>query len=399
MRIRKSLLLVLALVVVAAVAMSACGGGDNGGSSSGEKVAGVDTAKKTINIAMLGPMSGTCAEYGKSQKRATTAFNELEMPMTAGPYKGYTFAYTFFDGKGDPTEAANIAQQIVMGDFFATVGSSLSLESLAAAPILGRKNIVLYTTFAASSKLTSSGWKNVFMSFPTATIEGAAGADVVVTDLGFKRVVDFYENSPYGQELHQGFKARAEELGATVVGSYTHEAKSDVSFSSPLTEVKGLKPDCIYLAEFYEGAGMIVSQARKLGLDVPFVACSGALDKTMVEMAGGDEAVADVTWTSLYSPESTRPKVQAFVDEYETEYDLTPDDAASLTYDALLEIKTAIEAGVTQREELADMLRDPSLAKVEGITNEAISHDADGNILGSKLLLITYQDGNFTLAQ
>jgi branched-chain amino acid transport system substrate-binding protein len=365
------------------------------------KVAGVDPVKKTINVAVLGPMSGTTAEYGKSQQRATTVFNKLEMPsgMKSGPYAGYTFSYQFFDGKGDPTEAANIAQQIVMGDFFVTVGSSLSLESLAAAPILDRKNIVMYTTFAASGKLTSSGWKNVFMSFPTATIEGAAGADVVVTKLGYKKVVDFYENSPYGQELHAGFEARAKELGATVLSSYTHEAKSDVSFSSPLTEIKGQQPDCIYLAEFYEGAGLIVSQSLKLGLNVPFVACSGALDNSMIDLAGGADAVKNVTWTSLYSPESAKPKVQAFVKEYQAQYNLTPDDASSLTYDALLDIMTAIEAGAAKREDLAAKLHDPSLPKPEGITNPAISHDANGNIQGSELLLINYKDGKFALAQ
>ena len=376
-------------------------GGATTTAGAAAKVAGVDPVKKTINIAVLGPMSGINAEYGNSQKRATTVFNKLEMPsgMASGPYAGYTFTYQFFDGKGDPTEAANIAQQIVMGDFFATVGSSLSLESLAAAPILDRKNIVMYTTFAASGKLTSSGWKNVFMSFPTATIEGAAGADVVVTKLGYKNVVDFYENSPYGQELHAGFEARVKELGGTVLSSYTHEAKSDVSFSSPLTEIKGKKPDAIYLAEFYEGAGLIVSQALKMGLDLPFVACSGALDKTMIDMAGGAANVKNVTWTSLYSPESTRPKVQAFVKEYQAQYNLTPDDASSLTYDALLDIMTAIEAGASQREKLADKLHDASLPKPEGITNPAISHDANGNIQGSQLLIIKYVNGKFGLAQ
>ena len=95
-------------------------GGATTTAGAAAKVAGVDPVKKTINIAVLGPMSGINAEYGNSQKRATTVFNKLEMPsgMASGPYAGYTFTYQFFDGKGDPTEAANIAQQIVMGDFF-----------------------------------------------------------------------------------------------------------------------------------------------------------------------------------------------------------------------------------------------------------------------------------------
>jgi branched-chain amino acid transport system substrate-binding protein len=360
---------------------------------------GVDTAKKEIKIAVLGPMTGGSAEYGKSQERGAKTFTKLELPLAAGAYKDYTFSYEFFDGKADPKEAANIAQQIVMGNYYAVVGSSLSLESLAAAPILDRKSITIYTTFSASSKLTSSGWKNVVMSFPIAQQEGAAGADIVITKMGKKKVVEFYENSPYGQGLHEGFVARVKELGGEVIKSYTNDAKADVDFSAPITEIKGLTPDAIFLSETYEPAGVIMGQLRKAGVEVPIAACSGALDKTAVEMAGGEAAVTNVQWLSLFSPESSRPKVQAFVKEYEAENAaLVPDDAAALTYDSLVGIKTALENGVVAREDLAAKLRGGSLPAPEGITNPAIKHDATGNIVGSQLIIIIYKNGKFQLA-
>jgi len=359
---------------------------------------GVDTEKKIIHIALLGPMSGNSAEYGKSQERGSKTFEKLEMPIAAGPFQGYSFDYQVFDGRADPKEAANIAQQIVMGDYYAVVGSSLSLEALAAAPILDRENITIHTTFAASSKLTSSGWNNTVMAFPMAEVEGAAGADIVITKMGKKRVVEFYENSPYGQGLHAGFVARVKELGGEVIKSYTNDAKADVDFSAALTEIKDLGADAIFLSETYEPAGVIMAQVVKMGIDLPIAACSGALDKTAVEMAGGESAVAKVQWLSLFSPESTRPKVQAFVREYQAENGFVPDDAAALTYDALLGVKAALENGVVARKDLAAMLRSDKLQPYEGITNPAIKHDATGNIIGSQLLIVIYKDGKFQLA-
>lgn len=402
------------VVIALAAALVGCGGSDEtittvapagdgavttATSGTAAPVVGVDTANKVIKIALLGPLSGQSAEYGKSQERGAKTFTTLEMPLTAGPFAGYTFQIESFDGKADPKEAANIAQKIVIGDYFAVVGSSLSLEALAAAPILDRANIPLYTTFASSPKLTSSGWNNVVMSFPVAPKEGAAGADIVITDLGKKKVVEFYENSPYGQGLHEGFVPRVQELGGEVLKSYTNDAKADVDFSAPLTEIKNMGAEAIVLNETYEAAGVIMGQARKMGIDLPIVACSGALDQTAVEMAGGEAALGDVRWLSLFSPESTRPKVQAFVTEYGKENNgMVPDDAAALTYDALVGIKAALEQGVATREELAAKLRSGKMTAPEGITNPAISHDEVGNILDSKLLIIIYKDGKFQLA-
>lgn len=363
------------------------------------QVKGVNAKDKTINIALLGPLSGTYAEFGKSQEKGAEVFNLIENGMSKGPLKGYTFKYTAFDGKGDPKEAANIAQKVVIGDYFAVVGSSLSLEALAAAPILDRDKVVLYTTFAASSKLTGSGWTHVFMSFPVAQKEGSAGADVLVKKYGWKKVVEFYENTPYGQGLHEGFVARVKELGGEVLQSFTHDPKADVVFSSPLTTAKGLNPQAIFLAENYESSGIIIAQALKMGLNVPFVAVSGALNDTCVKMAGGEKAVENVMWLSLFSPFAARPKVKKFVETYQQKYGAVPDDPAALTYDALLGIKAAIELGAGSRDKLASFLHSKSWVPPEGITNKAIKHDDNGNILGSELLVIKYKNGNFALVE
>ncbi len=319
--------------------------------------------------------------------------------MNKGPLKGYSFKYTAFDGKGDPKEAANIAQKVVMGDYFAVVGSSLSLEALAAAPILDRDKVVLYTTFAASSKLTSSGWTNVFMSFPIAQKEGSAGADVLVKKYGWKKVIEFYENTPYGQGLHEGFVARVKELGGEVLQSFTHDPKADVVFSSPLTTAKGLNPQAIFLAENYESAGIIIAQALKMGLNVSFVAVSGALNDTCVKMAGGEKAVENVMWLSLFSPFAARQKVKKFVETYQQKYGAIPDDPAALTYDALLGIKAAVELGADSRDKLSGFLHSKSWVPPEGITNKTIKYDDNGNILGSELLVIKFKNGKFALAE
>jgi len=188
-------------------------------------------------------------------------------------------------------------------------------------------------------------------------------------------------------------------LGGETLKSYTNDAKADVDFSAQLTEIKNMGAEAIVLNETYEAAGLIMGQARKMGIDLPIVACSGAYGDTAVEMAGGEDVLGEVYWLSLYSPDSSRPKVQTFAEEYAAENDgMVPDDAAALTYDALIGIKAALEQGVTTREELAAKLRSGTMTAPEGVTNPAISHDAEGNILDSKLLKIIFKDGKFQLA-
>ena len=62
----------------------------------------------------------------------------------------------------------------------------------------------------------------------------------------------------------------------------------DTDFRATLTRIKAAKPDFVFLPGYYEEAGLIIKQARELGIDVPFMGGDGWDSPTLVEIAGAE---------------------------------------------------------------------------------------------------------------
>ena len=60
----------------------------------------------------------------------------------------------------------------------------------------------------------------------------------------------------------------------------------DTDFRATLTRIKAAKPDFVLIPGYYEEVGLIVKQAREIGIDVPFMGGDGWDSPTLVEIAG-----------------------------------------------------------------------------------------------------------------
>ena len=74
-------------------------------------------------------------------------------------------------------------------------------------------------------------------------------------------------SSDYSKGIANAFKEQFEANGGKVVAQEAYVAK-DTDFRSTLTRIKAAKPDFIFLPGYYEEVGLIIKQARELGIDV-----------------------------------------------------------------------------------------------------------------------------------
>ena len=89
--------------------------------------------------------------------------------------------------------------------------------------------------------------------------------------------------------------------------------------------------------------GLIVKQARDLGIDVPLMGADGWDSPKLVELAGAD-ALNKTYITNHYSAEDPDKKIQDFVAAFKKEYsDKSPDAFNALGYDSVYFLKDAIE--------------------------------------------------------
>ena len=80
-----------------------------------------------------------------------------------------------------------------------------------------------------------------------------------------------------------------------------------------------MNSDVIYIPGYYNEAGLIIKQARNLGLNQPILGADGFDSPTLVDLAGAS-ALNDVYFTNHYSSLDEDPMVLEFIKTFEARY-------------------------------------------------------------------------------
>jgi len=165
----------------------------------------------------------------------------------------------------------------------------------------------------------------------------------------------------------------------------------DTDFNAQLTAVKSAAPDAIFVPGYYQEAGLIIRQARQLGITVPLFGGDGWEAPELLQIA--KESAEGTYYTTHYSPETQTPEVQNFVKAYKAKYNNeTPDAMAALGYDSALVLVDAIKrAGTTESVKLRDAIA--ATKDFKGVTG---STTIDKNRDATKpSTVITIKNGKF----
>src|SRR5690606_12337173 len=103
----------------------------------------------------------------------------------------------------------------------------------------------------------------------------SAGTAVIIQD----------NSSDYATGLAAAFTAELEMRGGSIAATEGFTA-GDTDFNSILTRLRGETFDVIYLPGYYSEAGLIIKQARDLGIDAPILGADGFDSPTLLELAG-----------------------------------------------------------------------------------------------------------------
>ena len=129
-------------------------------------------------------------------------------------------------------------------------------------------------------------------------------------------------SNDYTKGLAEAFQSAFTTLGGEIVASETY-AFGDQDFNAQLTKIKGVEPDVLFLPDYYSTVGLIMKQARELGLEATFLGGDGWDSPELVPIAG--DAAEGGYFSNHYSPESEDPVAVAFLQAYQAEYGAVPD--------------------------------------------------------------------------
>lgn len=377
-------------------ALAGCGGGSNsGGDQSSKDEGGSKEDSDVIKIGANLELTGNVASYGSSIKQgAELAIEEIN---ANGGISGKKIEFIPVDNKSENSESASAALRLATQEKVdVMIGPATSGNVLAAVQIANQNKIPMITASGTAPNVTENadGSINEYV-FRTCFIDpfqGVIAANFATEELGVKNVAIFADNSSdYAKGLAKSFKEQIEKNGGKVVAEEAYVSK-DTDFKTTLTNIKKANPEFIFIPGYYEEVGLIVKQARELGIDVPLMGADGWDSPKLVELAGA-ENLNNTYITNHYSSEDPDPKIQEFVKAFNEKYGESPNAFHALGYDTVYFIKDAIErAGSLDGEKIKDAL---AATKDIQLVSGKFSVDEKHNAVKSATIL-EYKDGKQT---
>ncbi|MEK9200123.1 ABC transporter substrate-binding protein [Ureibacillus sp. 179-F W5.1 NHS] len=323
-------------------ALAACSSNEQGTSSTG------NSSEENSDVIKIGAnleLSGSVASYGSSiGQGAELAVEEIN---EAGGIDGKKIELVKVDNKSDNAEATNAAVKLATQEkVVAMIAPATSGNVIATTQIANKYKIPTVTASGTAPNVTENedGSINEFV-FRTCFIDpfqGIVAANFATQELGAKNVAIYADNaSDYAKGLAASFKEQIEANGGTVVAEEAYVA-DDTDFNSTLTRIKSANPDFIFIPGYYEEVGLIVKQARELGIEAPLMGADGWDSPTLVELAGS-EALNNTFITNHYSSQDPDETIQGFVKAFEGKNNESPNAFHALGYDTVYFIKDAIE--------------------------------------------------------
>jgi len=347
-------------------------------------------AQEKIKIAIVGPLSGQAANYGKDNERgAQLAIDDLNASQFKVGGKSVKFELISEDDQADPKQGTAVAQKLVDSGVNGVVGHNNSGTTIPAARIYSEAGLPHITPAASNPKLTQLGYKTTFRTIAHDGMIGSALAVFAATKLKLQKVALIDDRTAYGQGLADEFEKTFKSLGGEIVArEFTNDKASD--FSPILTTIKGKKAQAVFFGGLDGQAGSMLRQMAQLGMgQLPFLGgdgvCTGDLPKLGAQAVGknvicgdGGEALMDMKGGP------------GFAKRYKAAYGAEVVVYAPYAYDNVMILANAMRAAGSA--EPAKYLAYVGKTKHEGITGH-IEFDGTGQRKNAAVTLSTYPQG------
>ena len=276
--------------------------------------------KEPIKIGAILPLTGKAAQYGEEIKRGIELAKEDRKDISS--------EIIYEDSKYDTKEGVSIYQKLK------TEGVSLmivtaSTIAVAISPLANQDKVILMATAASTPEYTSPD-DFTFRVTTRAEVEDKELARWAI-DKGYKKIALMYVNNDWGLGHYNSIRPEIEKLGGAVVATESFLAEAN-DFRTNLTKIKAGTPEAVFLLVEAKTAGLILKQARELGLTSQFFGPRTLQSEDLISIAG--KAADGIVYTYPFDPLSEKPIIKEFVKKYQAKYGSLPTSYVAEGYDS-----------------------------------------------------------------
>jgi branched-chain amino acid transport system substrate-binding protein len=349
-------------------------------------------ARSEVVLAAVVAQTGLARDYG------WPALTGMELAVreinAAGGLLGEPLTLVPIDNQSTPIGAKWAGEQAVQLGAHGVVGATWSSLSQSLANVCQRNGVPMITPVSTRPRITRAG-DFIFRVCFTDDFQGRILAGFALGELKAESAaVLVNRNEEYCQTLADFFIQYFVHWGGRLVWDNFYDGVS-VDFSGVLEGIAGANPDLVFVPGYSRDSGLILRQARAMGIDAVFLGGDG-WDGPMERYAG--PALEGSFFSNHWHPGLQTPQNRAFLAAFRKVHGDRPISTfAPLGYDAVTVFADAVRrAGAADRDRIRAALA--ATREFPGVTGP-IRFDTNGDPDGKTASILKRVEGRWQLVR
>src|SRR5438552_11873558 len=345
-------------------------------------------AQAPIRIGASLSLTGTYAKLGKYQHEG---FQLCQKGLNAqGGLLGREVEFVVYGGQSMPRAGVRLYERLLTEDRVDVVmGPYSSPVTEAVANVTEKYKKVMVAPLAATTGIfrKEPRRKYIFMVLSPAEVYFDGLTDIA-TKRGLKTVAVVNEDTLFSKAAAAGAVNLAKKKGMQVVFQEAYP-KGNTDFSGLLTKIKGVNPDVLAAATYFDDAVALTRQMRELNVNPKMhgVTIGGDLPEFYDTLKGNAEYDYGAT---QWEPVLTYPGNKEWFEAYKAEFKHDPSYHSAAGYAGCLVYAEGVKrAGTLDSDKVREALLKLEMRTMFG----DYKVDGDGFQLAHKMALFQWQDG------
>ncbi len=350
---------------------------------------GAGQTDKDIVIGVLVPTSGSEAYYGKDMLQSyQLAVDEIN---AAGGVMGRNLKLYQADDGCDANTASQAASKIIAEGPDFVVGGYCSNATIPALQQFYDAKLMMLISAANSTEITKLGLNQSFMLNSPGT-----HASVTLTELcqslETKKVALVHQGDAYTKNLSDICEKTLPENGIEIATVQVME-KGAPDVSAIVTAIRNSGADFVYWCGYHADGANVIKQLRQGGYSGDIAVGDGSASVELITACGPAGEGVYVTSPPFVEFAEGGDK---FIADYTSKFNMPPGTYATLCYDTIYVLKSAIEkAGTTEMEKVRDVVQNIEYKGLSGL----IKFTADRELEVSNFIILQIEKGEFKLVR
>jgi len=280
--------------------------------------------KPPVKIGVVQPITGQGANVAKSWLEGMNLAVEI-LNKEGGILGGRKVEAVVEDDQCIPAQSVAATKKLIHQDNLKVILAAMcSSATIADVPITKEAGVVHIVSISYADSITEMGNPLLFRTCTTNKILADGMASKISQDFKIKSIAFYSINDDYGRGLVEQTKKIFEKLGSPKVLFEGFFEFKDRDFSAPITKMKGLKPEALYLIARFPQNAQILNQMAELGFKAKLFGPANLVADDCVQAAGKnvEGAYGVVNWAN----ELKTPAAKKFLDAFKAKYGKLPED-------------------------------------------------------------------------